>query len=276
MDETNEKIQVYQEEDIKDAKPGDIISKIKEELKNDPLYRIMLKSNKDKQMFTSEIRENLADWRIYTTKDIEGIMGINMATSNNWINTLRDYIEPIKSGKYNKITPIGLIRIRMVQILRDDNICSLSDIKNLILPEIIDTNSENSENIGTKVQRLEDELENVKKQNELLITMFKKVIDFENLDNAENGKITLNKELVIPLLEDDTKNKEIINKIEKLENENTDIRKEIIDKDKLEEILKKRDEEIQEKWASASQNQLEELKKVYSQKKPLWKRLLGK
>jgi DNA-binding transcriptional MerR regulator len=252
---------------ITNAKPIDIISKLKSELESDPLYKIMLRSDKYNNIFPPEVIDNLEEWRVYSTKDIESLIGINMATTNHWLKVLNDYIQPVKVDKYNKISPIGLIKLRMVQILREN--ISLGEIKNLVLPEVFDSEENNSrESINELVHNLEHKVEKLTQQNEAFYNIIMNLIDPDNFEN--NKTIALNPNLFTPLLESaETRDKTFNDKIEEIQN--------AVDKNniKLEDKLNKLEEENKQlkEWTSMSK---EEIKKLSKEMQPWWKKIFNK
>lgn len=254
-------------DNITNAKPVDIVAKLKSKLASDPLYKIMLKSNKHHDIFPEDVVDNLEEWRVYSTKDVESLLGINMATTNHWLKILNDYIEPVKKDKYNKISPTGLIKLRMVQILREN--ISLGEIKNLVLPEVLDSEENSSnENITELVHNLESTVEKLTQQNEVFYTIIMNLIDSEHFE--KNKIISLNPNLFTPLLEsEENKNKMFNDKLEEIQDS---VAKNNI---KLQEKLNKLEEENKElkEWTSISK---EEIKKLSKDIQPWWKKIFGK
>jgi hypothetical protein len=252
IEEKGQKNEVYSEKELNigNAKPVDFIAQLKEELKNDVLYIILTKRDLHNKVFTTDMLEKLEECRLYTTKEIYEILSINMGTVNHWLKMFSNYIEFKKIGNNNKIEPKGLVQLRMIQMLRKDSNYALNGIKSLVLPEIEEPNdSENHETLNERVLRMEEEMdtliESLTKENRELKQIISKMIDPQSL---ANGQLRLNKEIILPMLEDkSSKEKEIIEKLGELEKEKQEMKENMVSKEEM------------KKWAIANEEQLNKL-----------------
>lgn len=272
-------VEVVKTEDIESLEyvPGDVESKIYKEYEKDIIFEILKKLGRSKEIITNKIKEVLNEERLYSTGEASDILDINRSTISTWIKNLKDYIEPEMDRKSYKLNYEGLFKIRMISMLREDNQYTISKIKELTIDEeVINSEEEKEKPLNIRVKELEDSLSKMEKEMNLyrdIAKGFLSTLDPDTLLEIQTtedpskviGKI---KERFLPapgLTKDEVENL--------LKTSQDSLNKSV--NEKIEENTKVIREEMKTEWASATKEQMEELKNQYS-KKTFWQRLLGK
>lgn len=288
MDENNaialpEAKEEVSKEKLDNAVAVDYIMRLKDKLYKDELYNIIVDTKHEDDLFTPEILDSLEEHKLYSTMDIENLLGLPMSTSNNWFRILGDYIGVIKRGRYNKIDGLGLLKIKMIYILKENNSYSLTDIKKLLLPQVNTGEIKEKETASEKLKRHEEKLEELEKKLELkdkqMQVLVSNLLDFSNYDfEKQQGEIGLNRSLVKNLLADTEFNKEVLDKVDKIEKETEELKEstkelkeDVVTKKELEEF----EEKIKTEWAKPSKEEVEKLLEQFRPKKSLFGKIIA-
>lgn len=248
-------------EDVGQIKGTDYINNLGYEFANDVLYKILQKSHRERDILTDVLREKLIEGKLYSTPEVARYFGIPTTTLRNWIQELEQYIKIEKQERNVKLTSESVYRLRMVQILRENNEYTITQLKKITLGEVITEEGENnSVYMPNKIDKLEKTVEELKQalvqQNQILFSIVDKKAWGE-------GKVMLNIDALIPLIGKNQKNdklEEIEQKLEKIDEEIKKNREEgeAVNKYKedIEKIIKTNEDEVKKYIATEVEEQV--------------------
>jgi len=255
---------------------ADLLTQIQIDLSDDVLYRLLKKSHREKDIITKEMEDSLKEGVLYSTPEVADIIKCPQSTIRGWITELEDYINPTKQGRFIKLSPASVYKLRMISMLREDNQYSVAHLKKLTLGvEVINNDDDGAElTLSQKVNRLEKQMREMTE----VMKVMGQLIDLKTF--YKEGKIVLNKETIIPMLEDSTDER-----FAKLKEE---VDKEI--KDKLNDEIKATKRELNELLEDKINNGIqeykrevksytaEEVKRIMEERRPksLFERIFGK
>lgn len=277
--------------EISKALGVDLFSKLENELSNDILFKTLKESNSMNELINDSMTELLKEDTLYSTTAVSKMLSIPNSTLRGWIAELDDYINPKSVGDVYKLNYKSIFKLRMVQILRQNNKYAIGYIKSITLgTEILEDENKQEKSLNEKVEELIEENENMK----LIIKKMAEGLDMTQnivlqlIDNETfntTGKVLLNSDKLNFLLESKENNTQIDEKIDKTINEAKIEIDESVSK-KIEEALKELNEKISDELSFRNDIEVNSKNivistdeiKSYSRKlkhKSLWEKIFG-
>jgi hypothetical protein len=255
-------IEIYENNDnLAVNKGADFISNLRFIFKDDVLYLELKKANRENYILTDNLIKSLDEKKKYSSTEIAEVLNIPQSTCRGWIVELKPYLNVIEQGRYVKCDYIGLYKLRMIQMLRENNQYPVSSLKELTLgkvyTDISELNIKSEENDGQDISqdillRLEKLEEREKETRQLVINQRKIIEGLFDKEAFSKGKLVFKSSMVAPLLEAESK--------KRLEAQNTLFENECNTvKDRLLDVLNGEFKKIDSYMSTVSKESIEQM-----------------
>lgn len=112
----------------------DMVKVLQEKFREDPLYRELLADNELRKKLFPDFVKELHPTKQYTTLEVSEMVGEKDSTVRYYMNTLLDYIQPIRNNRNYRLTYESVYKLHLVFLFTRDYGRNTSDVKGL-LPE---------------------------------------------------------------------------------------------------------------------------------------------